>query len=133
MDPAPIDAVIYTVNGSQINIHRGSTITGICRGVQNGSIPVGSVEVKLNLGVCEGYNMTFDSYTGLQSLSVIEVEEIPLGEWGGVNGWGLSGGGIMGGVCSSRTAVLYMYLFHTAKHMCLLRIFYVESFVMWRE
>ena len=81
MDPAPIDAVIYTVNGTQINIHRGSTITGICRGVGNGNIPMGSVEVKLNLGVCGGYNETFDSYTGLQSLSVIEVEEIPLREW----------------------------------------------------
>ena len=36
--------------------------------------------VTLNLGVCGGFNETFDSYTGLQSLSVIEVEEMPLCE-----------------------------------------------------
>jgi hypothetical protein len=76
--PAPIDAVIYTVNGSQVNIHRGSTITGICTEIESGVIPVGSSVVTLNLGVCGGFNETFDSYTGLQSLSVIEVEEMPL-------------------------------------------------------
>ena len=50
-------------------------------GTQNGSIPVGANEVKLNLGVCKGFNDTYDSYTGLESLSVIEVEEIPPCEY----------------------------------------------------
>ena len=43
VDPAPIDAVIYTVNGTLVNIHRGSTITGICERVGSGRIGAGAV------------------------------------------------------------------------------------------
>ena len=38
--------------------------------------------------MCDGFNETYDSYTGLESLSVMEVEEMPLREcvtvWVGV-------------------------------------------------
>ena len=30
VDPAPIEAIIYTVNGTTVNLHRSSTITGMC-------------------------------------------------------------------------------------------------------
>ena len=75
--PAPIDGVIYTVNGSDVNIHRGSTITGVCEAAGGERIGVGEVEVKMNLGPCGGFNETFDSYTSLQSLSTIEIKELP--------------------------------------------------------
>ena len=76
--PAPIDGVIYTYNGSDINIHRGSTITGICVGIGGGGIPVGRVNVTMNLGPCGGFNETFDSYTALETLSIIEIKELPM-------------------------------------------------------
>ena len=72
MDPAPIDGVIYTVNGTSVNIHRGSTIVGVCKGVG-----VGPVEVMMNLGRCAGFNQTYDSYTSQESLSTFEIEELP--------------------------------------------------------
>ena len=38
--------------------------------------------------MCDGFNETYDSYTGLESLTVMEVEEMPLREcvtvWVGV-------------------------------------------------
>ena len=79
-DPAPIDAVIYTVNGTDINVHRGSTIVGVCEGVESGRVGVGMVEVKLNLGRCPGFRRTYDSFTSLQSLFAIEIEELPQRE-----------------------------------------------------
>ena len=80
VDPAPIDAVIYSINGSTVNIHRSSTVTGICLGTGSGAIPMGSSMVTMNIGVCDGFNETFNSYTGLESLSTVEVEEMPLRE-----------------------------------------------------
>lgn len=77
-DPAPIDAVIYTINATGFNIHRTSTVTGICYGTKSGAIPLGPAEVTLNLGMCDGFNETFNAYTGLQTLSIMEVEEMPL-------------------------------------------------------
>ena len=80
--PAAIDGVIYTVNGTDVNIHRGSTITGVCEATSSGSIGVGAVEVVMNLGTCGGFNETFDSYTSLRSLSTIEIKEMPPRESG---------------------------------------------------
>ena len=53
-------------------------------GIQNRGIGVGPVQVKVNLGVCGGFNETFDSYTGLESLSVIEIRELPPREYNSV-------------------------------------------------
>ena len=82
-DPAPIDGVVYTINGSAINIHRSATITGICRGTAAGSLDVGLTTATLNVGMCGGFNETFNAYTGKQTLSTVEVEEMPPRELGG--------------------------------------------------
>ena len=83
VDPAPIDGVLYN-SASYINIHRGTTITGICNQTENGTLMgVGTYEVVLNVGMCEGFNESYNVYTGFQGVSTMNIEEMPLREWRG--------------------------------------------------
>ena len=83
VDPAPIDGVLYN-SESFINIHRGTTITGICNQTENGTImDVGTYEAVLNVGMCEGFNESYNVFTGFQGVSTMNIEEMPLREWRG--------------------------------------------------
>ena len=79
LDPAPIDAVLYSINASSVNIHRGSTIAGICSGTASGDIGLGEHTVTLNVGMCDGFNETYNAFTGLNSVSAFTLEEMPPG------------------------------------------------------
>jgi len=77
-DPAPIDGVLYTRNAPVLNVHRAATITGICRQTENGTIsPVGLHQAVLNVGMCDGFNESYNAYTGFQSVSTMNLEELP--------------------------------------------------------
>ncbi len=80
LQPAPIDAVLYSINASDVNIHRGSTISGICSETVDGSIGLGEHSVVLNVGACEGFNETFNAFTGFSAVSTFTLEEMPPGE-----------------------------------------------------
>ena len=87
-DPAPIDGVLYNNNSlTTINIHRGTTITGICNQTVNGTITgAGTYEAMLNVGMCEGFNETYNAFTGFQGVSTMYIEEMPRREWRGREG-----------------------------------------------
>lgn len=55
-------------------------ILGICDGTSSGRLSSGTVSVVLNVGVCSGFNETFNAYTGLNSVSTINIEEMPARE-----------------------------------------------------
>ena len=80
-DPAPIEGVIYSVNSELVNIHRSSTIKGVCRGTAGGPLARGMYTAALNVGGCPGFNTTYGAYTGYDSTSSVVMEELP-GEWG---------------------------------------------------
>lgn len=80
VDPAPIEAVLYSINAERVNIHRGSTIAGICWATEDGVIGEGEYNVTLNVGMCDGFNETYNAYTGFNSLSTINMEEMPTRE-----------------------------------------------------
>ena len=83
VDLAPIDGVLYN-SASYINIHRGMTITGICNQTNNETIMgVETYEAVLNVGMCEGFNESYNVYTGFQGVSTMNIEEMPLREWRG--------------------------------------------------
>ena len=76
VDPAPIDGVLYN-SESFINIHRGTTITGICNQTENGTLMgVGTYEAVLNVGMCEGFNESYNVFTGFQGVSTMNIEEM---------------------------------------------------------
>ena len=50
---------------------------GICRETSSGVIPSGPLQAQLNVGMCEGFNETFNAFTGFQSVSTINIEEMP--------------------------------------------------------
>ena len=105
-DPAPIEAVIFSSNAQTVNVHRGSTIAGasltlthpssfshntftcsfllswagICRGTEKGPLSVEPMAVLLNVGMCDGFNETFNAFTGFSSLSTINIAEMPAGK-----------------------------------------------------
>ena len=85
--PAPIDGVLYTINAEIVNIHRGSTITGICSETVNGTIGVGLHDVTLNVGMCDGFNETYNAFTGFQSISTINIDEMPERESNYTSSW----------------------------------------------
>ena len=95
-DPAPIDGVLYN-SLPNINIHRGTTITGICNQTVNGTITgAGTYEAMLNVGMCDGFNETYNAFTGFQGVSTMYIEEMPRREWRGGeegSGRGREGGG----------------------------------------
>jgi len=74
----PIEGVVYSVNGSGINIHRASVISGLCGSTSDGAaISAGRHIVVMNVGQCTGFNETFNAYTGFSSVSTVTIEEIP--------------------------------------------------------
>ena len=74
----PIEGVVYSVNGSGVNIHRASVISGLCTSTSDGAaISTGRHIVLLNVGQCIGFNETFNAYTGFFSVSTVTIEEIP--------------------------------------------------------
>ena len=77
-DPAPIDAVIYSVHTDQMNMHRGSTIQGVCRATAGGTLVRGAYTAALNVGRCPGFNTTFITSTGYDSTSSVVIEELPV-------------------------------------------------------
>ena len=52
---------------------------GICRGTESGPLSAQPVEVLLNVGMCNGFNETFNAFTGFSSVSTINIEEMPMG------------------------------------------------------
>ncbi|XP_066289699.1 collagen triple helix repeat-containing protein 1-like [Branchiostoma lanceolatum] len=73
-DPVPIDGIIYTYGTNiNINIHRVSTIDGLCF-----NLPAGPVTVALNVGECASAYPNGDASTGRNSYSRIIVEELNI-------------------------------------------------------
>lgn len=77
----PVEGVIYSVNGSLVNIHRASVISGICATTTAGAISAGRHIALLNVGECDGFNETFNAYTGFSTVSTVTIEEIPECEY----------------------------------------------------
>ena len=75
----PIEGVVYSANGSSINIHRAGHLVGLCSATEAfpDNIPVGPHAVHINVGVCDGFNDTFNAYTGFSSISTMTIEEVP--------------------------------------------------------
>ncbi|XP_053571899.1 collagen triple helix repeat-containing protein 1 [Bombina bombina] len=74
--PLPIEAIIYLDQGSvefnsTINIHRTSTVEGLCEGISSGL-----VDVAVWVGTCADYPRG-DASTGWNSVSRIIIEELP--------------------------------------------------------
>ncbi|XP_075438674.1 collagen triple helix repeat-containing protein 1 [Ascaphus truei] len=74
--PLPIEAIIYLDQGSvefnsTINIHRTSTVEGLCEGISSGL-----VDIAVWVGTCADYPRG-DASTGWNSVSRIIIEELP--------------------------------------------------------
>ncbi|XP_029447715.1 collagen triple helix repeat-containing protein 1 [Rhinatrema bivittatum] len=74
--PLPIEAIIYLDQGSlefnsTINIHRTSSVEGLCEGIN-----AGLVDVAVWVGTCSDYPKG-DASTGWNSVSRIIIEELP--------------------------------------------------------
>ncbi|XP_004328981.1 collagen triple helix repeat-containing protein 1 isoform X1 [Tursiops truncatus] len=74
--PLPIEAIIYLDQGSPelnstINIHRTSSVEGLCEG-----IGAGLVDIAIWVGTCSDYPKG-DASTGWNSVSRIIIEELP--------------------------------------------------------
>ena len=78
-DPAPLEAVIYSLSLDRLRVHRGSTIAGVCGGTSDGPLAPGEHRVTLNVGRCEGFNRTFDAYTGYDTVPTLSTREMPKG------------------------------------------------------
>ena len=75
-DPAPIDGVVHSFNASTVNIHRSSTITGLCSGTTSGPLTGNTrYSVLLNLENCGTEDV--NAYTGLESVTSMIIEEWP--------------------------------------------------------
>ncbi|XP_078700862.1 uncharacterized protein LOC144927355 [Branchiostoma floridae x Branchiostoma belcheri] len=76
-DPAPIDGIMYMhnrVEDGYVNVHRATTIDGLCYGE-----PAGPVTVALNVGPCTHDGLDEGSaHTGYNSYSRIIVEELDI-------------------------------------------------------
>ncbi|XP_078613507.1 uncharacterized protein LOC144883124 [Branchiostoma floridae x Branchiostoma japonicum] len=70
-NPAPIDGVVYTPG---VEIHRVSTIDGLCY-----NMPAGSLTVAFNVGTCAGY-AAGNAYTGWNSYSRVILEELDMAD-----------------------------------------------------
>ena len=75
--PGPIEGVIYTKNGSNINIHRASVIAGICSETSSGAIADGVHQLHVEVGLCDGFIDSYNAYTGFATTSHMTIEEIP--------------------------------------------------------
>ncbi|KAF2981908.1 hypothetical protein EK904_011862, partial [Melospiza melodia maxima] len=74
--PLPIEAIIYLDQGSPelnstINIHRTSSVEGLCEGIN-----AGLVDIAIWVGTCSDYPRG-DASTGWNSVSRIIIEELP--------------------------------------------------------
>ncbi|KFO20053.1 Collagen triple helix repeat-containing protein 1 [Fukomys damarensis] len=74
--PLPIEAIIYLDQGSPelnstINIHRTSSVEGLCEGIS-----AGLVDIAIWVGTCSDYPKG-DASTGWNSVSRIIIEELP--------------------------------------------------------
>ncbi|KAF7226200.1 collagen triple helix repeat-containing protein 1 isoform X1 [Nothobranchius furzeri] len=74
--PLPVESIIYLDQGSPelnstINIHRTSSVEGLCEGIK-----AGLVDVAVWVGTCADYPRG-DASTGWNSVSRIIVEELP--------------------------------------------------------
>ncbi|KAM4569020.1 collagen triple helix repeat-containing protein 1-like isoform 3-T3 [Fundulus diaphanus] len=74
--PLPVESIIYLDQGSPelnstINIHRTSSVEGLCEGIK-----AGLVDVALWVGTCSDYPRG-DASTGWNSVSRIIIEELP--------------------------------------------------------
>ncbi|CAG6016017.1 unnamed protein product [Menidia menidia] len=74
--PLPVESIIYLDQGSPelnstINIHRTSSVEGLCEGVK-----AGLVDVAVWVGTCADYPRG-DASTGWNSVSRIIIEELP--------------------------------------------------------
>lgn len=78
VDPAPIEAVVYNLNAEDVNIHRAATIAGMCSATEAGALGEGVWEAMLNVMQCKDFNMTYNAYTGFQTVSTINLEEMPM-------------------------------------------------------
>lgn len=75
-DPAPIDGVVHSLNATSVNIHRSSTITGLCSGTRSGPLAGNqSYTVLLNLENCGTNNL--NAYTGFEGVTSMVIEEWP--------------------------------------------------------
>ncbi|XP_066289698.1 collagen triple helix repeat-containing protein 1-like [Branchiostoma lanceolatum] len=72
-DPVPIDGVMYTNGADRLDIHRVSTIDGLCL-----NLLAGPVTVALNVGECASVRANGDAHTGWNSYSRIIVEEVNI-------------------------------------------------------
>ncbi|XP_007901404.1 collagen triple helix repeat-containing protein 1a [Callorhinchus milii] len=75
--PLPIEAIIYLDQGSPefnstINIHRTSSVEGLCEG-----ITAGLVDVSVWVGTCSDGYPQGDASTGWNSVSRLIIEELP--------------------------------------------------------
>lgn len=50
---------------------------GICQSTLSGHLPIGNVTAHVNVGICSGFNETYNSFTGFGSPSTILIEEYP--------------------------------------------------------
>ena len=75
-NPAPIDGVVHSFNASTVNIHRASTITGLCSGTTSGPLTGNTrYSVLLNLENCGSEDV--NAYTGLEGVTSMIIEEWP--------------------------------------------------------
>ncbi|XP_035692043.1 collagen triple helix repeat-containing protein 1-like isoform X1 [Branchiostoma floridae] len=72
LTPVPIDGLTFTNGAESVNIHRVTTIEGLCE-----NVPQGPVDVAFNVQDCRGYSGG-DAYTGWNSVSRIIAEELPV-------------------------------------------------------
>ncbi|XP_048384618.1 collagen triple helix repeat-containing protein 1-like [Stegostoma tigrinum] len=75
--PLPIEAIIYLDQGSPefnstINIHRTSSVEGLCEGIN-----AGLVDVSVWVGLCSNGYPQGDASTGWNSVSRLIIEEMP--------------------------------------------------------
>ncbi|XP_066266625.1 collagen triple helix repeat-containing protein 1-like, partial [Branchiostoma lanceolatum] len=71
-NPAPIDGVVYTPG---VNIHRVSTIDGLCY-----NLPAGPLTVALNVGTCADGTNGGNAFTGWNSFSRMILEELDMAD-----------------------------------------------------
>ena len=73
--PAPVDLSIYQNLGTPHNIHRHSTVVGVCRATSAGTFRSASYQISINVRDCPGY-LNSDAYSGWLSTSTMMVEEL---------------------------------------------------------
>ena len=73
--PAPVDFTIYQNMRSPHDIHRRSTVVGVCRATAAGTLRSASHQISINVRGCPGQTAG-NAYTGRLSTSTMMVEEL---------------------------------------------------------